>query len=122
MRIPTGEFRAVFPGDEERYNLPDNVPQEKRRESKETAKVIQQQNDELAMLDRKDQMTIFRNKIDRGHVDEDNRKDVFKDKAELSKTLGNAPKTFKKKKPAKRKPKRRKIADSDDDSDEDYKP
>ena len=69
------------------------------------------------MINQKDQLAIFRNKIDRGTIDEGYRKEAFKEKSDLSKIVGNVSSTFKKRTKANNN-KRRKIADEDDDSDD----
>lgn len=94
-------------------NMLSNLIKVNRRGQKASQKDVDDKND---IFDSKDKLTIFRNKIDKGAVDEQYRKEVYKEKADLSKSLGGVSKTFKKKK-RRNDNKRRKIADEDDNDD-----
>ena len=125
--IPEGEIIGEMHSDEEKYEYGDNVkeqgnsesPQqiEKKREIKNDLKKQVANKEDKLMINQKDQFIIFRNKIDQGKVDEEYRKETFKEKSELSKVVGNVPTTFKKRS-HNNKNKRRKIADEDDDDDD----
>ena len=126
-KVPEGEIVGELHSDEEKYEWGDHDDNKNNPDSsslferKRNANTFEKQQEiikeDTLMINQKDQLAIFRNKIDRGTIDEGYRKEAFKEKSDLSKIVGNVSSTFKKRTKANNN-KRRKIADEDDDSDD----